>query len=324
MIEGLTGVEFERPQLAYASIPLAALVYYLLSRLWRRLGPAAWTLNPLARWAGRVEEPRLSVLDAARILLLALVFVAAANPHVIVVEKHTVAESREARLEVEPRPGLVIMLDVSGSMAGEKLADAVSAVRRVLDVLDPRVDVGLIAFNDSIALLVPPTSNRTMVEAALAKLEASGGTMYRYPMTSAYSMLRVYREHGLPAYLVIVSDGIPADAEDAVRLARTYAIEGIKIHAVLIGPEAMGLGVLEEITGPTGGQVYNIADTGRLGEILEDIAGRVNKEVRVTLDLQLEVKVERREPLTDLIAYAVIALASLASVIRYRRVRAEP
>lgn len=324
MIEGLAGVEFERPQLAYASIPLAVLVYYMLSRLWRRLGPAAWTLNPLARWAGRVEEPRLLVLDAARILLAAMVFVAAANPYVIVVEKHTVAESREARLEVEPRPGLVIMLDVSGSMAGQKLADAVSAVRRVLEVLDPRIDVGLIAFNDSVALLVPPTSNRTMVEAALARLEAAGGTMYRYPMISAYSMLRVYREHGLPAYLVIVSDGIPADAEDAVRLAGMYALEGIKIHAVLIGSEAMGQGILEEITGPTGGQVYNIADTSRLGEILEDIAGRVNKEVKVSLDLRLEVEVERREPLTDLIAYAVIALASIASVIRYRRVRAEP
>lgn len=57
---------------------------------------------------------------------------------------------------------LQVVLDRSGSMSGERLAAAKGALDRLVDRLDPRDSLGVVAFDDEVSVVVPagPVADR--------------------------------------------------------------------------------------------------------------------------------------------------------------------
>ena len=72
---------------------------------------------------------------------------------------------------------LGIVLDTSGSMAGEKIAHARAAIERFLDrLLNPDDEVFLSGFSNRVDLIQDWTTTATAVSAALRRIRAAGGT----------------------------------------------------------------------------------------------------------------------------------------------------
>jgi VWFA-related protein len=75
-----------------------------------------------------------------------------------------------------PPLSAILAFDTSSSVAGRKLVALRAAAGAFLDGLRASEKVGLLAFRQEIEWLVPPTSDRAAVRAALGRLKAGGAT----------------------------------------------------------------------------------------------------------------------------------------------------
>src|SRR5689334_24834889 len=71
---------------------------------------------------------------------------------------------------------LQIVLDRSGSMAGDRLEGAKTALFALIDRLDPTDNFGLVAFDQYVQVVVPagPLTNKDSVKAAIAAVDDGG------------------------------------------------------------------------------------------------------------------------------------------------------
>ena len=101
---------------------------------------------------------------------------------------------------------LGIVVDTSGSMAGEKIRAARAAIDRFInDLLGPEDEVFIMYFTDEATLLQEWTTDRRLLGRATAKLAANGGTAMYDAVARAVS-IAAQGQHRKKALLVI-SDG---------------------------------------------------------------------------------------------------------------------
>ena len=278
--------------------------------------------NPLVRHIAPPRHRRSRRLLLLEAVTLALVALAMSNPTVVVTRKVPISSTIYGSLEIPASPGLVIVIDVSGSMSGTKLEQAKNAVLRFLDRLNATVDTGLRAFNHQIVESIPPTDRRDLVRAAVLRLEANGGTMYSFPLHAAYNWLEIYRHYDLPAIVVMATDGLPADRAEYREVLSYMAEEGIVVYTIFIGSEQQGIRETRYIAETTGGKQYTAETADQLVNIFEEVAEEANKIVEnVTMSVETTVTVEHREPLSPYLYSAAIILALLTGYERYRASR---
>ena len=118
---------------------------------------------------------------------------------------------------------LGIVLDTSGSMEGEKLANARATIERFLDqLLDPEDEVFLYGFSSDVVLIQDWTTNRSAVSSGLRRIRAAGGTAMYDAMVQAVPMAQ--RGRNRKKAIVLISDGNDtnsrSDARDVSRIVR--------------------------------------------------------------------------------------------------------
>jgi Ca-activated chloride channel family protein len=117
---------------------------------------------------------------------------------------------------------LQVVLDRSGSMAGDRLQGAKSAVIDLVDRLDPGDNLGVLAFDNDTQVVVPagPLTNKTAVKHAIAAVDSGGST----DLSSGYlrGLQEAQRVAGpTGATLLLVSDGhANAGVTDPVQLGQ--------------------------------------------------------------------------------------------------------
>ncbi len=110
----------------------------------------------------------------------------------------------------------VVLLDASGSTAGDTLEDAKVAILALFDAIgvgsDARSQAGLVAFNDSIKVSCPLTGDRDALVACLDRVVASGGSAIDLGIVEGLRLLREGRS-GLGVddetreVMILLSDG---------------------------------------------------------------------------------------------------------------------
>ena len=106
---------------------------------------------------------------------------------------------------------LGIVLDLSGSMAGEKFRAAQSALDRFLyDLLQPEDEVFLLGFSDRTEMVSNWTTDRQQVANALRRMRPRGGTALYDAVAEAVPMAQSGR-HKKKA-VVVISDGNDTDS----------------------------------------------------------------------------------------------------------------
>jgi Ca-activated chloride channel family protein len=107
---------------------------------------------------------------------------------------------------------VILVLDRSGSMEGEKFSQAQDALRYVLNHLNPEDRFNIITFSTGVEAYA--TSLRPAVDAKEAlpwvdRLSAQGSTDINRALLEAVSMVDPER----PAYLIFLTDGLPTEGE---------------------------------------------------------------------------------------------------------------
>ncbi len=133
---------------------------------------------------------------------------------------------------------LGIALDTSGSMAGEKIAAAQSAVNRFLyDLLGEQDEVFLYRFDGQVSLVSGWTEDRRAVGRMLGSIRANGGTAMYDAVAAAVPLAQ--RGSRRKKALVLISDGNDQNSRTGVDAVRQLIRES-EVMVYAIGIDASG------------------------------------------------------------------------------------
>jgi Ca-activated chloride channel family protein len=173
-----------------------------------------------------------------------------------------------------------VVLDVSGSMTGEKISRAREALRRFIQTSHEEDEYFLISFNQYPHLLLDGTRGSEEMLARISGVEPQGNTaLYD---TIAFSLEQVKRSRLNKRALIVISDGEDnrsrLDSGDVKRMLREA---GITVYTILIGPllpRSNGSGVMEGLASATGGKSYFPGNAEKMSEAFEQIALELRRQ----------------------------------------------
>jgi VWFA-related protein len=133
---------------------------------------------------------------------------------------------------------LGILIDTSGSMAGEKLREAQSALERFLgDLLDKSDEIFLYRFSNYPVMLQDWTTDRQLLNRALGLLRANGGTAM-YDTVADAIPLAVKGQNRKKALLIISDGNDTASRTDVYTLKQRIRESEVLVYAIGIDGES--------------------------------------------------------------------------------------
>jgi Ca-activated chloride channel family protein len=141
-------------------------------------------------------------------------------------------------LEADRAPlAVVLVLDASGSMAGEPIAHVVQSCGIVADLLEPRDQLAIVTFSDHAAVLCGLTAvddpGRELIRKALRDVAANGSTNMHGGIAAAAGVLAT-APAGLRRTMVVLSDGQPNVGISSATQLADY-VRGLKVAVSSLG-----------------------------------------------------------------------------------------
>jgi VWFA-related protein len=145
---------------------------------------------------------------------------------------------QDARYGADPETGLAVVLamDVSGSMAGPRIARAKEAATAFLDSLQPADQVALLTFANNVAVASDFTTDRNATRAAIQGLNAAGNTALF--AASAAAVEKAATAPLARKAVVLVSDG--ENVHPGGQVSRQQAVDGVRGSGVPVYTVGLG------------------------------------------------------------------------------------
>ncbi len=190
---------------------------------------------------------------------------------------------------------LVIVLDRSGSMDGDKIAQARAAVGELLDHLGPQDRFGLVTYADwpatEVALSPASEANRTRWRALVAQIAPAGGTNMSGGIDAGLQLIEQHRQPARVPRLIVISDGLANQGDPSfdglTRRAQRAARGEYMLSTVGVGSD-FNEQLLTAIADAGTGNYYYVADARELGNVF----GREFDAARRTIASGLTVRIE--------------------------------
>ncbi|MGC3993111.1 MAG: VWA domain-containing protein [Propionicimonas sp.] len=280
-------LEFMRPERLWWLLLIPLLVGLYLFLLWRRARKARpHQITNLQRVLPRQQAWKRHVAVGAAVLALAALNVAFAQP------KGQVEVPRE-------RATIVLAIDVSRSMIAEdvapnRLAAAKSAAQDFLEMLPTGFNVALVSFAGTAAVVVPPTTDRGVVSAAIENLQVAPSTAIGEGIYSALDAMAQAPpdpndpDSTAPGAIVLLSDGYTNVGRPSDQAAQQSKKEGIPIYTIAYGtengyvendgrrePVPVNPAELRQISQISGGKAFAAGSENELKQVYSSIARQV-------------------------------------------------
>jgi Ca-activated chloride channel homolog len=180
---------------------------------------------------------------------------------------------------------ILILLDTSGSMAGNKLENARRSLLHFLKRLNPGDEAMLMTFRTQPQVVQGFTQDTGKIKNQLKHLEGNGSTaLYD---TILIALDRIQEAHNRRKTLLLISDGINTygKAELKETLARLRA-QGAELFAIGVEDDLSGSrqdkmateAVLYQLTQSAGGESFIASDSRDLGRICNTISERMHNQ----------------------------------------------
>lgn len=170
---------------------------------------------------------------------------------------------------------IVLVVDRSGSMAGDKFTELVAAIDTFIATLDETpVDeqVGLASYNDFASEDVQLTDDLNEISAAMLSLRVGGFTSISRGMEAGAKIMKSSRgEDFVERTLIVMTDGRHNRGPEPRDVATSLADDGVTIHTITFGSDA-DKPRMAEVADIGGGRHFH-ADSGlELIEVYREIA----------------------------------------------------
>ncbi len=204
-------------------------------------------------------------------------------------------------VSVEQIPlNVILALDMSDSVAGNRLERLRTAGAAILGGLNTGDQAALVTFNQAVTLGAPLTGDVAKVRAALERVNGAGSTSL---VDGTYAGIQVGESDAGRALLIVFSDGLDtASWLPAARVLDAAKRSDVVAYGVAVRSAAKP-DFLRELTSLTAGRLYEVEDTQRLASVFLDILQEFRQRYLVSYTPQavakegwhtLDVRVKRR------------------------------
>ncbi|MEN9359661.1 MAG: hypothetical protein RL095_1196 [Verrucomicrobiota bacterium] len=196
---------------------------------------------------------------------------------------------------------LVLLVDVSGSMAGERLELVKRCTRELVERLGPESRISLLTYSDGVEELcraVPcdPRGRRELVS-RLESLRARGSTAGAAALQQAYDLARRESRSNEARRVVIATDGDfnvgPSSDQELLRLIGRERGEGIYLSVLGVGSGNLNDAMMEKVAGAGNGSYFHLDRSDEAARLALKMAGGSLIPVADDVRLQVEFNPER-------------------------------
>jgi tight adherence protein C len=210
---------------------------------------------------------------------------------------------------------VVLAIDVSGSMTGEKLAQAKAAAVTFIDSLGPTDRATLLAFNSRVLEVVPATGDHAALQQGINALQAEGNTAAYDALYKAAQVL-TKAPAGTRRVAILLTDGADTSSTYSPRVASDVARQaGALVYTIGLGPDAND-GILTSLAEP-GGKYYKAPSGSDLAGIYNAISLELSSQIILHYDSTTRVS-RTYELVTIQVKYTAADGQVIVQTIRYR------
>lgn len=281
------GLEFMRPERLWWLLLIPLLIGLYVALQWRRRRKTRpHAITNLERVLPKQQTWKRHLAVGASILALAALNVAFAQP------KGEVEVPRE-------RATVVLTLDISRSMlatdvAPNRLDAAKQAAQNFLTLLPAGFNVSLVSFAGTATVVVPPTTDRGEVSAAIANLQVAPSTAIGEGIYAALAAMEQappdpdHPDDPAPGAIVLLSDGYTNVGRPSDVAARAAKQQRIPIYTIAYGTShgyvenngrqelvPVNPEELARVSELSGGKAFTADSAGQLREVYSSIAKSV-------------------------------------------------
>lgn len=192
-------------------------------------------------------------------------------------EKAMPVDFQVKNAKVVPSGALMLVIDSSGSMSGEKLELSKAAAMAAVKVLSRDDFVGVVTFDSAAHWIVPITKveSTESILRRIARIDSGGGTDMEPGMAQGYQALR--QVDAAVKHMVVLTDG-QTHGSNFNYMARLARDQKITTSAVAVGADS-AVQLLNEIARIGGGKYYLVDNPRTIPRIFMKEAMRVSRPV---------------------------------------------
>ncbi|WP_110516691.1 vWA domain-containing protein [Herpetosiphon llansteffanensis] len=174
-------------------------------------------------------------------------------------------------VQAAPPLNFCLVLDRSGSMAGDKIQHLREAVREIVANLRPIDAVSIVLFDDTLEVLVPArlADDVPALQNAIESISEQGGTAMSLGLQAGLAELQKFQAADRVGRVLLLTDGQTWGDEDTCRnLAKQIGDLGVSITALGLGTE-WNEALLDDLAAASNGESDYIADPSQIGKYFQ-------------------------------------------------------
>ena len=188
---------------------------------------------------------------------------------------------------------LVLVIDRSGSMSGDRIAIVKKSLLSLIERLRPTDRVAIVGFSDEacVELGACHKTRQTEIRNAINRIEAGGSTNLYAGLMLGYEQARQHFDQGRTNRVILLTDGIAnvgtTDAEEISTHSRVFNQQGISLSTIGLGQD-LNQELLRELADAGHGLIHFVSDAEDIEKSfvkeLDSLLSPAARKVRLTIE----------------------------------------